>query len=963
MKKKGLLSSILTIALCISLIAGSTFALFTSNSTVDIAVTSGGVELNASVDMSGLKTYSLNQPQAMGKFAAGGSATILNGALIFNKIVPGDRAEFPISLINRSDIDVQYRVVVSVEGELANGLVVTALLNGKSYNLTDPTANNYAGKTQWFFWDAEAGASRNQIDMVIELPKNAGNEFQKKSAVISVTVEAVQANAEIWDGESVNTDWYADYGTAYYIRTGADLAGLAQLVASGKSFYGKTVTLMNDINLNELPWTPMNQGTTGGFNGTFDGNGHTISGLYIDQPDQEYVSLFGRLDHRYGGVTIKNLEIDGAFVRGSKYVAAIASHGNATVITDCTVKNSTIIATEKRAGALIGYVWDEAKNEDPSIDNNVVENVTVYIAQDVDQPYDAAIGTANPNPAAHVADEVTASTNTIVNSEIIVADRVIMGITDFFAFADEVNGGELYTKKKVVLHSDINLRNILWTPIGVNGTYFNGTFDGQGHTVSNLYVKNDVKDAAGLFGHARGTIKNLNVENANVISTYKAAVIVGDIYGYIDNCSVKNAVVEAKPILKAGVYDEGNNAGVIVGYLAEGSTKTGTVYTVTNCSVENAVVAAYRDLGAIAGTAQKETKIADCTATNVSLAYLTVFPYADDEVNKNAGEIAGRALGTALIENCTATDVKKDIYLIRPVSELIAGNAYTTISKAGTYEITENMFFYDKELIKGGLTGDITVNGNGNILTYNDVAGKFDVDYFEYMDDYGYRLESTGTITLRDLTFLTNLHGIYVGKYGTTWKPGENPYKVVMDNVRILNLETHTEAIPSTSVANYADLTLNNCQMIGSVDAQNEGEMIYDLVCYNGSQAFINGGEYGNILTWFQCNVVVNDATVKSITARAGFNTSTKVEWAVTITGNSYVETVVVDSTTSPGLKRNVKIGAGATVDTLVIDSLTKIDPARIVIEDGATVNHLIVEGVETTYNAWVAAYNAALNP
>ena len=57
MKKKILLSSILTIALCLSLIAGSTFALFTSESKVNIAVTSGKVEMLANV--TNLETWSL----------------------------------------------------------------------------------------------------------------------------------------------------------------------------------------------------------------------------------------------------------------------------------------------------------------------------------------------------------------------------------------------------------------------------------------------------------------------------------------------------------------------------------------------------------------------------------------------------------------------------------------------------------------------------------------------------------------------------------------------------------------------------------------------------------------------------------------------------------------------------------------------------------------------------------------
>ena len=57
MKKKILLSSILTIVLCISLITGSTFALFTSESKVNVAVSSGKVEMVANIE--NLQTWSL----------------------------------------------------------------------------------------------------------------------------------------------------------------------------------------------------------------------------------------------------------------------------------------------------------------------------------------------------------------------------------------------------------------------------------------------------------------------------------------------------------------------------------------------------------------------------------------------------------------------------------------------------------------------------------------------------------------------------------------------------------------------------------------------------------------------------------------------------------------------------------------------------------------------------------------
>ena len=68
-KIKTLLSSVASIALCSSIAVGGTFALFTSESKANIAITSGKVEVVATVG--NLKTYSMGVEQANGVFENG----------------------------------------------------------------------------------------------------------------------------------------------------------------------------------------------------------------------------------------------------------------------------------------------------------------------------------------------------------------------------------------------------------------------------------------------------------------------------------------------------------------------------------------------------------------------------------------------------------------------------------------------------------------------------------------------------------------------------------------------------------------------------------------------------------------------------------------------------------------------------------------------------------------------------
>lgn len=108
-------------------------------------------------------------------------------------------------------------------------------------------------------------------------------------------------------------------------------------------------------------------------------------------------------------------------------------------------------------------------------------------------------------------------------------------------FANSVNSGNKYSDEYFKLSNDIDLNNKNWTPIGKANFRFSGTFDGDGHTISNLSV--DSGDYCGLFGYIDySTISNLSVSGSVVVVDYSGTVnaggIVGDaMYSIIENCS------------------------------------------------------------------------------------------------------------------------------------------------------------------------------------------------------------------------------------------------------------------------------------------------------------------------------------------------------------------------------------------------------------------------------------------
>ncbi len=121
---------------------------------------------------------------------------------------------------------------------------------------------------------------------------------------------------------------------------------------------------------------------------------------------------------------------------------------------------------------------------------------------------------------------------------------VINNLDELKAFRDSVNGGKTYEGMTVLLAADIDLGNELWTPIGTHTNIFSGTFDGQSHTISNLYISAETS-RQGLFGCAGGvTIKNLTIHNAYVDSTNGSSIAVLIGHGDHNGVETKGHVLE-----------------------------------------------------------------------------------------------------------------------------------------------------------------------------------------------------------------------------------------------------------------------------------------------------------------------------------------------------------------------------------------------------------------------------------
>ena len=139
-----------------------------------------------------------------------------------------------------------------------------------------------------------------------------------------------------------------------YTVTSADgLMNVAELVNGGKSDIN--ITLDTDIDLTGKDWTPIGTDYDNSYKGTFDGGGHTITGLTFTTND-EYAGLFGWLN-RAG--TVKNVVMEGVQITSNQIyggsIGGVAGYSWGT-IENCSVSGS--VSGTVYVGGVVGAQID-----------------------------------------------------------------------------------------------------------------------------------------------------------------------------------------------------------------------------------------------------------------------------------------------------------------------------------------------------------------------------------------------------------------------------------------------------------------------------------------------------------------------------------------------------------------------------------------------------------------------------
>ena len=124
--------------------------------------------------------------------------------------------------------------------------------------------------------------------------------------------------------------------------------GLLAWAEAARKDLSTSCTLAANLDLTDTEWTPIGD-YDNPYTGTFDGAGHTLTGLTINQSEANDIGLFGAIGE---GGTVKNLKLTSVVIKGNNWVGAVAG-SNSGIIENCSAAGE--ITGSITVGGIAGY--------------------------------------------------------------------------------------------------------------------------------------------------------------------------------------------------------------------------------------------------------------------------------------------------------------------------------------------------------------------------------------------------------------------------------------------------------------------------------------------------------------------------------------------------------------------------------------------------------------------------------
>ena len=292
----------------------------------------------------------------------------------------------------------------------------------------------------------------------------------------------------------------------YQIKTVADLTELATLANNDKSDYydatkGKYFKLMNDITYGSNDtFTPIG-GVVNGyyryFHGTFDGDGHIISGIVCNNPSSDFQGLFGEISEN--GI-VRNVIVANATISGQYNVGGIVGFVSGGKIEHCAVLHSSISGSD-----YVGAIFGSNGYSTPFISDNFYGGCSVKVG-------DAEAATSNVGSGSGDVFGIKVASTTESTG---FSKKLTVAGTDYYIEADMALSQSNYD------HTGNTI------DISPTVTFWGKTLDASNYTLSvtnssSEDVTGNVKDS-GIY-----TLTVSGVNGKGYYGTYRLPIAVGD---------------------------------------------------------------------------------------------------------------------------------------------------------------------------------------------------------------------------------------------------------------------------------------------------------------------------------------------------------------------------------------------------------------------------------------------------
>ena len=632
-----------------------------------------------------------------------------------------------------------------------------------------------------------------------------GNLITSKTEY-EITLDETWGEGDYYGPEFVKTPAYDEATKTWTVTNRDELLYVAQQVNTGaNSFYGQTVQVVNDIDLKNIPWTPIGKSTSVAFNGMFEGvavtksatDNPTISNLKIENGNCS--GFFGILCN--GGM-VRNINFANVTISGERQLGVVAGqvYGNLQqpTIEDVTVENVTITAVPAfdgttydngdKVGGIAGLIGQQAY-----IKGCTVKNATFTGYRDMG----GIVGCTQNGYSCNLSGNHSENIDFVVTSQYVPyngntphgATGAIRGGTRSSA-NDVIEGNTSAEVSEVVLVNDaVNLQNAITAAAGETHIKFENNIVGNVLVVQklgvNIIIDGNDQEFDGTFileggsqGNSTETLKfqNINFKHEETGEIYFIDANSADVAKrYVHNVTVDNCTFTGSADAVALRFRQAYNL------------------TVSNTSVVSghSLLQAYGTIGIVIDNVEVEA------GRGVSLGSSTGVTIKDSEFKVASYGVRGNGDGNSYDINIAVKDSEIEAnqpIVIRKVTDAnhtyaisFTGTTLKALSEDG-YQVVLTNGADDAEYVKP--TGTYTLTGADSFKLFPAIpVAKIGNAEYTSIDEAianwtnGTTLTLIANVTLNNVITLksTEYHVLDLGTYTMTAAKGKDAISITAE--------------------------------------------------------------------------------------------------------------------------------------------------------------------------------------